>query len=281
MRISTLEASPSMAKQKTQELDFDLKKAIKRLHREALAAGALPKDHPHARSPFAVADAHQHGVGPVRCAKNPCRLAGLCLALYEVIQYKHDVEHLKPVIEAARQTEQVRNWLGTSGSEYVAALTKLLKYAKKQHAHAAASTVIPRTHEHALLCVQPARVLHRLTALLASLENFDDRLRKIAWSRTLHQRSDQRRADLLLQAVWQHLDWGGLTYEEIFELVPSSTKPANVKDAVRDRVRKGRRKARSLFPRELHPKLATPPTVSRARRRRSKVEKPKTGRSST
>lgn len=270
-----------MAKQKMQELDFDLKKAIKRLHREALIAGALTKDHPLARSPFAVADAHQHGVGPVRCAKNPCRLAGLCLALYEVIQYKHDVEHLKPVLEAARHTEQVRNWLGTSGSEYVAALTKLRKYAEKQHGREVAPGGTPGTHNHRLLCVQPARVLHRMTELLASLKNFDDRFRRVAWSRTLHQRSDQRRADLLLQAVWQHLDWGGLTYEEIFELVPSSTKPANVKDAVRDRVRKGKRKARAFLPRELHPKLATPPTVSRARRRRSKVEKPKGRRSST
>lgn len=270
-----------MAKQKTQELDFNLKKAIKRLHREALAAGALPKDHPLARSPFAVADAHQHGIGPVRCSKNPCRLAGLCLALYEVIQYKHDVDHLKPVFEAARQTEQVRNWLSTSGGEYVASLSKLLKYAEKQHAREVAPGGTPGTHHHRLLCVQPARVLHRMTELVASLEDFDGRLRRVAWSRTLHQRSDQRRADLLLQAVWQYLDWGGLTYEEIFALVPSSTKPANVKDAVRDRVRKGKRKARSLFPRELHPKLATSPTVSRARRRRAKVEKPKPRHSST
>ena len=72
---------------------------------------------------------------------------------------------------------------------------------------------------------------------------------------------------MLLTAVWQHLDWGGLTYEEIYELVPSFGGVAKAKDVVRKRVATA--DARSLKPRELHPELPKPPKVDKSRRRRS------------
>jgi hypothetical protein len=258
-----------MTKRKGDELGFDLGKAIKRVHRAALAAGALPKNHPLARSPFATAEAHQHGIGPGGCKIHPCRLAGLCLALAELVQHQREAEELKSVLEAARHTEQVRKWLRSSGHEYVGALAKLMKCGELLHTPKSKVSVTVSTHDHALLCVRPVDIVQHITAFLAALGTFDDDLLKIPWSRQLQQPGDRKGGGLLLTAVWQHLDWGGLTYDEIFELVPSFGTPANVKNTVRDRVRKGRRKARSHWPRELHPNLPKPPKVEKHLRRRS------------
>jgi hypothetical protein len=102
-----------------------------------------------------------------------------------------------------------------------------------------------------------------LTVFLQSLENFDEELRGLLVSRQLRQRADTKPADVLLTAVWQHLDWGGLTNAEIAQLVPDGNGTRGAADRVRKRV--DRPNVRCMMPRE---PSELGPTVSDDKRRK-------------
>lgn len=272
-----------MPKRKPEGVGFDVHKAIEVLHRAAVAAGAVPTGDGRAASPALTAAAHLHEFGAPICNKNPCRAAGLCLALHELVQYRAELEQLKPVLDAADLTEEASRWLGSVGFRYANALDALVAYGKKQHAREKKINAAVPIHDHDRICVRPAQVYRLMTAFLVSLNRLDSDLRSTAWSRELQQPLYGKRNAPLLTAVWQHLDWGGFTYEAIFELVPTFKIPGNVKDAVRKRVRPTRDKrvpetpeakraremaARSLLPRDLHPAAPEAPKVERNRRRR-------------
>lgn len=112
----------------------------------------------------------------------------------------------------------------------------------------------------------------RLASLRSGVDGLASGLRSNAWGAQHQQPSARKGSDLLLTAVWQHLDWGGLTYDEIFDLVPSAGTVTKAKDVVRKRV--ARPNARSMLPRELHPELCEDPKVEKRRRRRSSTRRP-------
>ncbi len=115
-------------------IGFDLEKAIETLHREAMAAGAVPSaKSADSVEPEISAQAHLHGIGPARCANSPCRLAGLCLALTELVQYRAEVRGLKPLLDALALTEDANIWLAKSGYEYAKALNAWIEHSKERH----------------------------------------------------------------------------------------------------------------------------------------------------
>jgi hypothetical protein len=255
------------AKRKRTDVGFDVDRAIDKLHRAAFASGALPKADPDIVAPEITAAAHLHGVGPKQCTDYPCRLGGLCHALLELTQYRAELKSLKPLVEAAERTEEMRKWLRNEGYRYAKTLNAWIELGGARHDFERKIGAQIPMHDHQQLCEQPRRILYCMTALLKSFEGVDPR--KVFQSSELRQPTTRKRGALLLAAVWQHLDWGGLPYEEIFELVPSFVRTQNAKDVVRDHIaRPSNRRARSILPRELHPELKGP-NVNKQRRRRS------------
>lgn len=247
-------AERPMAKRKRDDVGFDVEKAIAALHREALVAGAVPQDDHRAASPLQTARAHLHGLGRSSCKRGPCRVAGLCHALVEIGEHRGELERSKELLEVLEQTHEVSKWLGYSGFRYVQALNALVEHGKARHASEENLGLARPAHDHALLCVRPLRIMRPLTAVLRSLDGFEEALRESVSSRALRQPADRKRADVLLTAVWQHLDWGGLTYAEIAKLVPDRNGPNGAAERVRARVRS--KNARCVMPRELHPEIA-------------------------
>jgi hypothetical protein len=247
-------------KAKADRVGFDVAKAIRSLHREAIKAGAFAKDDPRAASLAQTADAHLHGIGAQTCSERPCRLAGLCHALHELVDYQ--MEREGPLYDALILTDEVKSWLSTAGRRYAIALDQWIEYGDQQHAFERKLKTSTALHNHAELCERPRRILSNLQDLAKSLEDAD--LRAFFASHELVQASGKKRTALLLTAVWQHMDWGGIAYEEIFKLVPSDGPVSKPKDIVRKRIT--RAEARSLRPRELHPKLK-PPRVDKRKRR--------------
>ncbi|MBI3206134.1 MAG: hypothetical protein HYZ29_31650 [Myxococcales bacterium] len=246
-------AERPMARRKRDDVGFDVGKAIAALHLEALAAGAA-QDDPRAASPQHTARAHLHGLEPSSCKRSPCRLAGFCHALAEITEHRTELERTKELLDVLEQTHEVSKWLGNSGFRYVQALNALVEHGKDRHASEEKLRLARPAHDHALLCVRPLRIMRPLTAFLQSLDNFEDDLRELLLSRHLRQPADRKGADVLLTAVWQHLDWGGLTYAEIARLVPDRNGPNGAAERVRSRVRS--KNARCVMPREFHPELA-------------------------
>jgi hypothetical protein len=243
-----------MARRKRDDVGFDVDKAIATLHREALAVGAVPANDPRAASPQHTARAHLHGLEPSSCKRSPCRLAGLSHALIEIIEHMAELERSTELLDVLEQTHEVSKWLGKSGFRYVQALSALVEHGKDRHAFEEKLRLARPAHNHALMCVRPLRIMRPLTAFLQSLDNFEDDLRELLLSRDLRQAADRKRADVLLTAVWQHLNWGGLTYAESAKLVPDRNGPKGAAERVRARVRS--KNARCVMPREFHPELA-------------------------
>lgn len=112
-----------MAARRRDNLQIDIQAAIRTLHREAVGAGAFAAGDPRAAEPWATARAHLHPLkGGDPCTANPCRLAGLCLALFEVLQHQSEAQGLKSLLDAERRTESTWRWLRTDGDRYVKAL---------------------------------------------------------------------------------------------------------------------------------------------------------------
>ncbi len=247
------------------DLGFDLEQAIEVLHREAIAAGAVPHDDPRAAGPALTASAHGHAFGE-NCTKSPCRAAGLCLALQELIQFKAEAQDPEGFIVAADETEHMRKELQKNGDQYVKALEILLRRSEERHQRLETLCAKELEGQHELLCELPVQVLQQMADLRDSLEKLEGGLRGAVWTFELQQSGDKRSANLLLTAVCQHLKWGGLTYAEIARLIPEGG-PQGAAERVRKRVKSDN--ARSLLPRELYQEF----TARRAQREAERAQR--------
>ncbi len=253
-------------KRKNNQLGFDLEAAMKTLHAEAIKAGAVPEGDHRAVNPLYTATAHLHGVEHDRCKKSPCRVAGLCHALYELVQFRDEVNVATPFIAAADETEVMRKAMFEAGIQYAKTLERRLVDSEKIHQQETEQEPSFQRHNHDVLCVCPERIIQLMAELQMLLEVFEDKLRSLPGSFQLQQSSYSKRSTLLLTAVYQHLRWGGLKYAKIAELVPDELgKKKGADERVRGRV-KGPN-ARSIVPAELMGKLR--------KEKRSRAKKPK------
>lgn len=231
------------------QLGFDLSKAIDSLRRAANEEGAFPPGDPSGRDPALVALSHLHGIEhDRRCTKNPCRLAALCLALHELLQYQSE----KPRAD-------VLDEFGVAGASLDAASERLGQ----------ATTI---TGHNGLPALNEGQ-REQLVQLRADIEQVCAKVEELAgdviltiWSAQLLQPPGKKAGDLLLRAVWQYLHDGGFTHEEAFELVPTLGTHTKAKDIVRKRIKEP--DSRTLSPREVNRELFEPPKVERRRRRR-------------
>ena len=254
-----------MAGRSRQEPGFDVRKAIRALHVAAVAARAFPPRDRRAKKAHLVATAHLHGIEQRRsCTRNPCRLAGLCLALFEVLQYERERKKLGPVLDAADTTEEAMALLVSARDRHATTVKRLNRYANRRKTKWENRSDRDGRRR---LQNQARSLVPRFFELLTEVDTLARALLAVAWSPQHRQTSRRKRSDMLLTAVWQHLDWGGLTYTEIYELVPSLAVVEDVKDVVRKRVANAN--PRSLMPRELHPQLREEPKVEKHHRRRS------------
>jgi hypothetical protein len=256
-----------MAARRRENVGMDLEVAIRTLHREAVAGGVFAAGDPRTADPWATARAHLHPFGRGEpCTTNPCRLAALCLALFEVLQHQSEAQGLTALLDAAAKTESTWTWLRTDGHRYVEALTTLSAYGKDRHRFEHAHGLGVQAHDHDTVCVRPQQIIGVLVVLLRALEGFGDALLESPWSNELRQHGRRPRSShLLLRAVCQHLRWGGFTYGAIATLIPDGNGPRGAAERVRKRV--AMPDARSLFPRELHPDFEVEERPRRARRR--------------
>jgi hypothetical protein len=101
-------------------------------------------------------------------------------------------------------------------------------------------------HDH-MVCVGTAGVLAPAIELAAELRSVEATTRSLVWSRQLQQPAGKTPSELLLTAVYQHLRWGGLKYDEIEALVLGKRRKG-ASERVRARVKAPN--ARSLMPYE-------------------------------
>ena len=252
-----------MAKRKEKSLGFEFEKAITTLWQEALKAGVVPPGDRRAKDPVQVAWSHIHGGARRGCRTSPCRQAGLCYALRELLLYRTEAVGLKPLLDAAKATEGVRRWLCNEGSRYAQALGAVMKYGADCHAPQAGGGQVG--HPHETTCVHASQIFAALTQLNASIDAFDRDLRELAWSHELGQPGTKRRADLLLTAVYQQLHDGGLPFAEIYRLVPDGNRPLRAEERVRKRVESP--SARSV---SMHERLQSFPAKKRTKTKNKK-----------
>ncbi|MDX2053050.1 MAG: hypothetical protein SFV15_11695 [Polyangiaceae bacterium] len=227
---------------------FDIDAAVLSLNRAAIAAGAIPDDDERQPGPTETAEFHLHGYGSTTCTKSPCRAAGLCHALYEVVQYRREAAN-EEIIEAADATELMRKAFRKYGDKYMKTLEALSARSDQRHRQLRALGRKEPRSEHETLCRLPERAIIEMSALRSTLEELEERLRGYNSSFELQQSRDKRSADLLLTAVYQHLRWGGLTYSEIARLVPDGRGSRGEIARIRDRIKSPNQ--RSMMPREL------------------------------
>jgi hypothetical protein len=244
-----------MTKRRDANVEFDVDAAIAALHREALAAGAVPDGDSRATSPHLTALAHLHGLEPPTCNQLPCRTAGLCLALCELLQYQAETRDLRPLLDASDRSREASAWMAKNGLRYAEALETLVNHGHERNRAAVELGTAAPAHEHDLLCVRPDNIIQSLAALNESLGRFDEDLRGLVRSREVQQGGTGKRSGLLLRAVHQHLRWGGFPYAEIAALVPDGHGARDAAERARTRVRSAC--ARWIFPRELEPRLAS------------------------
>jgi hypothetical protein len=194
--------------------------ALQRLHAAALAAGA-PAGAPGQANYFS----HLHGIqSPPICEVQPCRLAGLCHALFELTQHQGEATWGKPILEAADEAANVQRAL----EKYLLALGPVLHQVVESHQRP--------FHDHDV-CEQALRQLPVTIEFVAQLGDWEEALRERVWSRELRQPPGKKLADLLLTAVCQHLHWGGITYGEIAKLVLDDDQ-TGADERIRNRVKK-------------------------------------------
>ena len=234
-------------------IGFDIDTATFTLYRAAIAAGALANNTGGPDGIRDVAEAHLHGLGPSRCSRSPCRTAGLCHALYELVQYRHEAKDPEGVIAAANAAEAMRKALLKAGNEFMPVLERLLNQSVERHRHAVELGIVEPRSEHEILCVRPEQLAVQTTTLLLNLDRFERELRGRIRSFELQQSGDKRPGNLLLTAVYQHLRWGGISYAEIARLVPDESGPQGMEERIRSRVKS--ENARSLMPAELYEEM--------------------------
>lgn len=241
-------------------LGFDIDAATLTLYREALAAGAIANNADGPDGMSDVAGAHLHGLEPSRCSRRPCRTAGLCHALYELVQYR--LEAPQGVVAAANAAEAMRKALQRAGDQFMPILKNLIEQSDQRHREAVQLGIVEARSEHEILCTRPALLVVQVSELLLNVDRFERELRGRVSSFELQQSGDKRSGNLLLTAVYQHLHWGGLSYAEIAKLVPDEVGPRGAEERVRSRVRS--ENARSLMPRELYEEMVRRRTEKRA-----------------
>jgi hypothetical protein len=252
-------------KQRTNDLGFDLEAAIEALRAAAVRLKVFDIGDPRAGDAFAIAEAHIHHSGPGQCAESPCRRAGVCHALAEILQYKLESERLAPLARVADLSHQARAWLDGVGHAYGQALAELLEFVA-----AAPVNTPPLSPNSELVSERPERILRSLTEILSDTDGYEEAVRTLFWSPELRQVGRNKRSQLLLTATWQHLAWGGFSNSEILALVPPTTAGGRVLKLDRIRKRIDEPNARSVMPVELHPDLGV-----RVRRSRSERPPPK------
>ncbi len=209
--------------------------AIARLHAEAPTAGAQPSPHRRGEADYS---SHLHGVeSPPRCVVQPCRLGGLCHALYEVWQYQNEAQWGRPFLDAADEAGKFR----AASAAFMETLAPVLHRVFEMHNR------VP-FHDHAI-CARAVRVFPSAVELTAELSEWEDAMRGLVWSEELRQPKGKKPAELLLTAVCQHLRWGGITYTEIARLVLGDGS-RHAAERIRKRVKESV-DARSLVPFEL------------------------------
>lgn len=191
------------------------------------------------RSPMQTAMAHafEHGMQVGACRRKPCRVGGLCWALYEILIWRAEREGARgAILGVAESYEHLLTVLATAIEPCARAVARLQTESRKQHKLEDRARLSAPVHAHALLCVEPPALVHALRLVQARLDRSRTALRDIIDSPQLRQSTLTKRSSLLLTAVYQHLAWGGLTYKEIFALVPDHSGPRGAKDRVRKRV---------------------------------------------
>ena len=218
-----------MPKKKGPEGPDFVERALATLHAEALVAGA-PCNEPGK----AAYEAHLHGIeSPPRCTAKPCRLGGLCLALFELTQYQREALLSMAFVDAAKEAANMREAL----DRFLVTLAPVVHRVAKTHWRVA-------LHDHSV-CASAIGVLPLAIELTASLDGFADTMRRHVWSQELQQPRGKKKTDLLLIAMYQHLKWGGLKHAEMARLVlGDETKGAA--DRVRARLKSP--DARSMHP---------------------------------
>jgi hypothetical protein len=248
-----------MAKAKTKKNPgFDVVAASDALRAAAIAEGAtVPKGAPN---PLFVAVQHAglHGVSNEhRCTKRPCRLAGACFALWEVLDYRELTERAPEIVAAADACERLRATLvphlrKNGPPVYKPADVALTALVEASNARDAARKRGDRTVSaipHDVLDHWTREVAIAYWALTEALKGYDAAMRSLVTTRELQQPSGAKRSGLLLRAICQHLHWGGFTWKEIAELVPDADGENESEFAV-DRARHRYRleDARSKYP---------------------------------
>ncbi len=259
-----------MAKSKQNDLGFDLHAAISTLHAEALKTDNVPEEDSRSADAWLMATEHSHGMGERSCRVRPCRLGGLCYALKELEWYRDTVNGTAQFIDAANETEVLRKALSKAAIRYRKTIKRLVDNSEKIHSLDTEQVPHWQSHDHGVLCVRPRRIIQRMTELQMLLEVFEDKLRGIPQSFQLQQSSHGKHSHLLLTAVRQHLNWGGLSNAEIATLVPDGlgTKDDSHLERVRHAIRETN--ARSIVPAELMGKLRK---EKRIRAKNSKAER--------
>jgi len=231
-----------MSDREPHDVRFDVEAAIGAIHRAAVEAGAVSASDGRAEDPKSVSLAHSHGARESSCRKSPCRVGGLCYALRELLQYREGISQGGEFIAAADKTED----MCIATDAYVGQLRSLLNQGLDAHDSEADDSPDFVSHDHDMLCVLPYRLIELITEMRPLLDSLTLKLRGHFYSFELQQSNHRKRSDLLLTAVLQHLDWGGLKAEEIYALVPDGDGQLGFRERLDYRL--GLKNARSIIP---------------------------------
>ena len=178
--------------------------------------------------PSLVANSHVHAYGDDSCSDEPCRLAGLRLALNELLQHRAE-SRLEAELRAIQATEVARKRI----CEYVAALDALV--ASSVEKHRAEKDAEQRGHDTTTSWFACAPSRSPRSCEMDSKRCGPSRmiLRELFWSPELYQRFDKHhRAQFALRGAMQALKWtGDLPYREIGQLMISGKASAEIKSA--------------------------------------------------
>lgn len=216
-----------------------------------------------------VALTHLHGIEADGCRRRPCRIAGLCHALYEIVLYRDELRNEAIYLTAAGQLELVERGL-TVEKRRLDSIVNALDIGNGVEPPPRAVSVRQRALGFAEIAERLAASVHELT----------DDCRRTIWSPELRQPVLDRRRDRLLLAVWQHLRDGGLSFEEIARLVPDRHGDTGRAERIRKRIERsleedhgdGVSHSRAILPREWLDRsettkhAPTPPTASTSKR---------------
>mgnify|MGYP003471653554 FL=1 len=234
---------------------FNVDGAIKRLQQEALKEGATADPGCDPADPYAVALPHvlAHGIqenGP-RCATPKCKLAGLCFALLESLEYRREatcptarsllvLRDLSSDAHAELTTRAIA--FVNEGLPAIEPLLAAYRFALKHGLAQRAEWILTKLKEWGRIVELQAQLLAASGALS------EDICEPIARPELLKRATPGRSADLLLTSMYQHLSYGGYSPREAGALVRDSL---GGKYTNRVRNRMNAPDARSIVPADL------------------------------